>query len=73
MNTDVQEFTDMVRVVQNLKLSRVRLLPYHPLGLAKYAMLGRTCAYGECTAVDKAKLRELQSIAQSAGLQCTVE
>lgn len=54
-------------------VSRVEVLPYHRLGLTKYAALGRTCAVGDLEPVQKADLESLRVLGRRHGVQVEID
>ncbi|MEW5826103.1 MAG: glycyl-radical enzyme activating protein [Candidatus Bipolaricaulota bacterium] len=63
---DLEALFDVARRVPGLL--RVEVLPYHRLGLAKYAALERPCAVGHLAPVDKSSLAWLRDVGQRHGV-----
>jgi pyruvate formate lyase activating enzyme len=52
---------------------RVEILPYHRLGLTKYAALGRTCAVADLAPVDKGSLGGLRDLGRRHGIEVEID
>ena len=54
-------------------IRRVEILPYHRLGLTKYAALGRTCAVADLEPVDKGSLGGLRDLGRRHGIEVEID
>jgi pyruvate formate lyase activating enzyme len=54
-------------------VEEVNLLPYHELGKTKYGMLNRTYGLQEAQGIPDSRIKELQAVMESFGLQCDVD
>jgi pyruvate formate lyase activating enzyme len=59
---------EILRLLGNLRLKKVDLLPYHTLGKIKYGQLGMEYPFGEQKALMREQLRGFQALGQSMGL-----
>ncbi len=62
---------ELARRVPDLR--RVEILPYHRLGLTKYAALGRTCAVADLPPVDKGSLVPLRELGRRHGVALEID
>ena len=67
-NFDDAEVHEIFRLLGNLKLKKVDLLPYHTLGKIKYGQLGMEYPFGEQKALMREQLTGFQALGQSMGL-----
>lgn len=49
---------------------KTELMPYHRLGVGKYAMLGRPYAFGDLRAPDKSEVQKSAQLLRSLGVDC---
>jgi len=54
-------------------VARVEVLPYHRLGLTKYAALGRTCSVANLQPVDKGSLEPLRELGRQHGVAVEID
>jgi len=67
----VSEMLGIARRVPNL--GRVEILPYHRLGLPKYAALGRACRVAELEPVEKGTLGHLRELGGALGVKVAID
>lgn len=67
-NFDDAEVHEIFRLLGNLRLKKVELLPYHTLGKIKYGQLGMKYPFGEQKALMREQLTGFQALGQSLGL-----
>ena len=58
----------MGQILAPLGVRSVTLIPYHTLGKSKYATLGMECGFETEKAVTGPRLRELQGLLETFGL-----
>lgn len=72
-NDTVGEITQIAEFASQLKnVNKIHLLPYHRLGLDKYAGLGRDYEMSHITPPADEHMLALKSAAESKGLQCII-
>jgi pyruvate formate lyase activating enzyme len=54
-------------------IRRVEILPYHRLGLTKYAALGRACSVASLAPVDKRSLEGLRELGVNQGIEVEID
>jgi pyruvate formate lyase activating enzyme len=73
VNDSLEEFRGMTEFVQSLKVvEQIDLLPYHKLGMAKYARLGKSYLHNDLKTPDKAHLEALRKMVEEGGFRVTV-
>lgn len=73
VNTDPTEFEKIFSLVKELGISRIRLLPFHPMGASKYEQMGITYEYSVETKVEKETLEKMIQAAKKLQLTCFAE
>jgi pyruvate formate lyase activating enzyme len=71
-NADPASLGAMAEFVHDLGLTRLDVLPYHTLGQAKYAALGREYPLAGQSRLEEAEVAELAGLVESVGLRVTV-
>ena len=72
VNNEAQEMRRISTVVKEAGIKMVRLLPYHGLGVQKYAKTGKKYEMEESLTVDSDNVQELKKIMEEAGLKCII-
>lgn len=68
-NDSLSDADGFCRVIKDLGLARVQLLPFHQFGEKKYSMLGLTYAYGEADALHESDLSSFQQYFSKHGVE----
>ena len=73
-NEDPDVQRKMIETASRVRgIRRVEILPYHRLGLTKYAALGRTCAVADLAPVDKGSLGGLRDLGRRHGIEVEID
>jgi pyruvate formate lyase activating enzyme len=73
-NDDVAAQRKMIGFASRVPgIRRVEILPYHRLGLTKYAALGRVCAVADLASVDKGSLAGLCELGTPHGIEVGID
>ena len=73
-NDDPDVQRKMIETASRVReIRRVEILPYHRLGLTKYAALGRTCAVADLAPVDKGSLGGLRDLGRRHGIEVEID
>ena len=67
---DIRAIAKFAATLPNVE--KLHLLPYHRLGMDKYAALGRPYPMGDVLPPSDAKMNALLSAAQESGLKCQI-
>jgi pyruvate formate lyase activating enzyme len=70
VNDDEENARETARLMRELGLGEIHLLPFHRLGEGKWRQLGETYPFAETPSLSLEALHELQRIFISAGLVC---
>ena len=68
VNDSEEEIRAMGRILAPLAVRSVTLIPYHTLGKSKYATLGMSPGFDTEKSVTEQRLRELQGLLETFGL-----
>lgn len=72
-NDTEEEIRAIARFAATLPgVRELHLLPYHRLGMDKYAALGREYPMGDIPLIPREKMRRLLSVAEESGLSCNL-
>lgn len=73
VNADMSEFEKIVRYLKEIGISKMRLLPYHDMGVGKYGQLGQAYDCGKESKVSQETLQKMIVLAKKMQIACNVE
>jgi pyruvate formate lyase activating enzyme len=71
INSSAELMDEIAGLCNSLKITRVKLLPYHAMGTSKYEELGRAYKL-KATAPRHSEIEELKNIFEDKGLKCFI-
>jgi len=71
-NDRPEEVRALARIVADLGLNRVDLMPYHRFGVGKYQMLDRTYALPEVSPPGREELEAIKQVFEALGIDCQI-
>lgn len=72
INSSNKLMEEIALLCSELKIKRVRLLPYHPMGITKYEELGKDYELHSAAAPSNSELKEIKNIFENKGLKCFI-
>ncbi len=68
-----KNISSLIQLCKALKITSIRLLPYHTLGKGKYAELGREYLMKEGLHISDEHVSKIQNKIESANIECVIE
>lgn len=72
INSSHDLMNEIAELCKELKITRVRLLPYHAMGTAKYEKLEKPYKLNSAAAPDNSEIEEIKKIYDDKGLECFI-
>ncbi len=72
INSSIELMEEIAELCNKLRITRVKLLPYHAMGSSKYEELGKTYEMETAAAPDNSELAEIKNVFENKGLKCFI-